>query len=169
MELVKQNAERGITSHWNNKFKIEIKDPQCGTKVLPIVYKPVYVESGEHYVLKVHKKSDREQVFENVVDVSLGTTDWTHAHEFGHCCGLPDEYSYTDGVDETVKYYKPDGTLSEAISAPFDGKDPKAADATIMAAYGCTIVKPRHAWNIAIEVQELLRAKIGRKITCDII
>lgn len=169
VELVKQNAERGITNQWNNKFKIEINDPQCGTKVLPVVYKPVWVESGEHYTMKVHKKFDREQVTGNVVDVSLGTTDWTHAHEFGHCCGLPDEYSYTDGVDETVKYFKPDGTLGEAIFAPFDGKDANAADATIMGAYSCTIVKPRHAWNIAIEVQELLRAKIGRKITCDIL
>ena len=169
VEMVKQIAERGITGHWNNKFKLEIKDPQCGTKVLPVVFKPVWVESGQHYTMQVHKQFDREQVDGNIVDVSLGTTEWTHAHEFGHCYGLPDEYSYTDGVDETVKYVKPDGSLGEAIPAPFDGKSVNDPSATIMGAFSSTKVLPRHGWIVAIEAQELLRAKIGRKIVCDII
>ena len=117
----------------------------------------------------VYKKQDREEVDETIIRVSLGTKEWTHAHEFGHCIGLPDEYSYTEDVDETVKYIKPSGKLDEAVFAPYNGKSLKAADATIMAAQDCTVVKARHAWNIAIEAQELLTAKIGRKITCDIL
>ncbi len=80
--------------------------------------------------------------------------------------GLPDEYSYTADT-ETVKYYKPDGTLDAAISAP-PSKPKTAADATIMSSTNNTTTLPRHAWYVAIEVQELLTAKLGRKITCTI-
>ena len=166
---VKRLAEAGLNSHWNNKFKMEITDPQCGKRTLPIVYKIKWVDSGEHYKLNIHKRYDREGVTGPIIDVSTATDEWTYAHEFGHCYGLPDEYSYVKDSTETVKYYKPDGTMSEAIVAPFDGKDPDEPDATIMAANPSTVVKPRHAWNIAIEVQALLCAKLGRKIKCDIV
>ncbi|HCA59614.1 MAG TPA: hypothetical protein DEP46_16725, partial [Blastocatellia bacterium] len=79
-----------------------------------------------------------------------------------------DEYSYVSGSTETVKYIKPDGSLDEAISAPYNGKSKTAPDATIMAAYDNTVTKTRHAWNVAIEVQELLRSKLGRQITCGV-
>ena len=168
VELVKQIAMRGITSVWNNKLKIQITDPQCGTKVLPIVYKPVWVDSGEHYVMRVHKKFDREQVSGRFIDVSLGTTEQTHAHEFGHCCGLPDEYSYTD-FDETVGYFKPDGTMDKPVPALALDSEELATGNNIYNTYDSTVINRRHAWNIAIEVQELLTARIGRKIKCDIV
>jgi type VI secretion system secreted protein VgrG len=167
-DLAKAKLQKGITDNWNNSFKLEIDDPVCGKKVFDIAYKAVWVNDSAHYTLNVHSTYEREGVTGLVVDVSASTTDWVYAHEFGHCVGLPDEYSYSTSI-ETVKYYKPDGSLDSAISAPPDGKDATAADATIMAAYGSLKKLPRHAWNIAIETQSLLTEKLGRAIKCDII
>jgi type VI secretion system secreted protein VgrG len=155
-----------IASNWNGKLKIEVNDPVCGKKTFDIIYKAVWVTSGENYVLNVHTDYDREGVTDTVVDVSATTSPWIYAHEFGHTVGLPDEYAYlADGG--TVKYYKPDGTLDSAIAAPYNGKPASASDPTIMSTPDCLIVLNRHAWNIAIEVQQLLTSKMGRKITCD--
>jgi type VI secretion system secreted protein VgrG len=163
----KTKLENGVNTHWNNKFTLEVDDPECGKKSFKIKYVALWVNSGQHYTMKVHKTFAREGVSGNVMNVSKTTSDWTYAHEFAHCVGLPDEYSYTTDT-ETVKYYKPDGTLGPAISAPPDGKSKNAADATIMSAVDNTITKNHHAWNIAIEVQALLRSKLGRNIKCDI-
>jgi len=100
------------------------------------------------------------------VNVQKSTSAWILAHEFGHCVGLPDEYSLTGGA-ETVKYIQPDGQLDAAVSAP--GVKPSTdADATIMSSFGNTRTLKRHCWNIAIEVQELLTSGIGRAIKCTI-
>jgi type VI secretion system secreted protein VgrG len=82
---------------------------------------------------------------------------------------LPDEYSYVAGDDETVKYKKPDGTWDAPVPSLSDDEEPEPAAANIMNSAGSVIIRDRHAWQIAIEVQELLRTKIGRKIKCDII
>jgi type VI secretion system secreted protein VgrG len=163
----KVKFENGIKSYWGGKFKIEINDPECGGKTLNIEYKIVWVTSGENYTLKIHDTYDREGLSGTVMNVSKDTTDWTYAHEFAHCVGLPDEYSYVEDSTETVKYIKPDGTLDVAVSAP-SFKSSSDAGATIMSSVDNTKVLKRHGWNIAIETQELLAAKIGRKITCDI-
>jgi hypothetical protein len=163
----KTKLENGVQTHWSGKFKMEIDDPQCGKKTLPINYKVVWVSAKEHYTIKVHKTYPREGVTGRIMNVQKKTSAWTYAHEFAHCFGMPDEYSYTPDT-ETVKYYKPDGTLDAAISAPPGGKAKDAADATIMSAVDNTTTLSRHAWYAAIEVQALLTAKIGRKIKCDI-
>ena len=169
IKYVKGIATAGLEAHWNNKFQMEIRDPECGTRILPIVYRIVYVESNEHYLMQIHKRYDREGVTGTVIDVSPSTNGQVHAHEFGHCYGIPDEYSYVEGDDETVKYMKPDGTWDAPVSALSDDEEPEERLANIMNSVGSTIVYHRHAWQIAIEVQELLRAEIGRKIKCDII
>jgi hypothetical protein len=163
----KTKLENGLSTYWAGKFTLEVDDPQCGKKSFSIEYKAEWVTSGEDYTLKVHKTYPREGVTGNVMDVSKTTSAWTYAHESGHCFGLPDEYSYSTHT-ETVKYIEPDGSLDAAISAPPDGKSKTAADATIMSAVNNTKTLPRHAWNIAIEVQELLTAKLGRNIKCSI-
>lgn len=164
----KTALEAGVSTHWSNKFKLEITDQPCGTKTLPIEYKVVWVTSGEDYTMKVHQSYPREGVTGYVIDVSKTTTAWIYAHEFGHCVGVPDEYSYT-ADNETVQYYKPDGTLdSTVISAP-PTKPATDTSATIMSTFGNTTVLPRHAWSVAREVQELLTSKIGRPVTCNVI
>jgi type VI secretion system secreted protein VgrG len=162
----KSKLETGVSTYWDNKFTLETDDPECGKKSFKIRYKIVWVDSGQHYTLKVHKTYPRAGVLGNVLDVSKDKTDWVYAHEVAHCFGLPDEYSYT-ADDETVKYYKPDGTLDSAVSAPtFKAKD--APDATIMSSSGNTTVLKRHQWYVAIETRDLLTSKLGRKIKCDI-
>ena len=163
----KTKLEAGVKKHWNGKFVLEVNDPQCGTESLGVEYKIVWVTSGPDYTIKIHQTYPREGVTGDVMDVSKSTSAWIYAHEFGHCVGLPDEYSYSTAT-ETVKYIKPDGTLDTAISAPFNGKLKTAPDATIMAAYDNTTTLTRHGWNIAIEVQELLTTSLGRSIKCSI-
>ncbi len=166
VKKAKKKLEKGVKTHWDNKFTLEAKDPECGTKSFKIRYKIIWVDSGGDYTIKVHKTYPREGVTGNVMDVSKTTSDWVYAHEVAHCFGLPDEYSYTTDT-ETVKYYKPDGTLSSAISAP-PLKPATDASATIMSTHSNTTVLKRHQWFVAIEAKELLTAKLGREIKCDI-
>lgn len=163
----KTKLENGVKTHWDGKFTLEADDPECGKKSFPIEYKIVWVASGQDYTIKIHDTYAREGLSGDTMNAAKSTSDWTYAHEFAHCVGLPDEYSYSTDT-ETVKYIKPDGTLDAAISAPPDGKAKTAADATIMSAVDNTTTLKRHAWNIAIEVQELLTAKLGRAIKCTI-
>ena len=167
VNTAKNRMENGINTHWNGKFTLEINDPECEKKSFSIKYSIVWVTSKQHYVLKIHSSYPREGENRGIVDVQNSTSEWIYAHEFGHCIGLPDEYALSSGT-ETVRYIKPDGTLDTAISAPPNGKSKTASDATIMAAYDNTVTLKRHAWNIAIEVQELLRAELGRAIECTI-
>lgn len=163
----KGKLETGISTHWSNVFTLEIEDPPCGKKSLKIEYKVVWVTSGQDYTIKIHDTYPREGLSGDTMNVSKSTDAWTYAHEFGHCVGLPDEYSYTPGQNDSVKYYKPDGSMSDAISAP-PIKPAGDADATIMSSVNNTAVLARHGWNIAIEAQALLREKIGRTVKCDI-
>jgi type VI secretion system secreted protein VgrG len=167
---LKGRAERGIYSQWNGKFQLEIRDPQCGKRTLPIVYKIIWVESDEHFTMTVSETEMREGVSQAEIDVWTESDAFVFGHEFGHCIGLPDEYSTQyDGTDTTIKYVKPDGGIDKAIDGPYDGKDKNAPDASVMSTRNYTKTYPRHAWNIAIEARDLLTEKIGRPITCKII
>ena len=59
---------------------------------------------------------------------------------------------------------KPDGAPDEAIKITPNG----SMFGTIMGAYGSTSLKETHFWPIAIDSQELLREKLGRKVKCSI-
>lgn len=164
----KTKMENGVSTNWNGRYTLDADDPLCGKKSFRVDFKVTWVDSGGDYTLTIHDTYAREGVTGSVVDVSKATSDWIYAHEFGHCVGLPDEYSYVSGSTETVKYIKPDGTLDVAVTAPFDGKSPTAPDATIMAAVDNTTRLRRHGWNVAIEVQELLTFRLGRVIKCTV-
>jgi type VI secretion system secreted protein VgrG len=166
-EAAKTKLVNGVNTHWSNKFTIEVNDPECGKKNFKIIYRIVWVDSGQDYTIKIWDTYAREGLSGDTMNVSKDTSAWTYAHEFAHCVGLPDEYSYSTDT-EKVKYIKPDGTLDAEVSAPPDGKSSSAADATIMSSVDNTTTLNRHGWNIAIEVQELLTSKLGRKITCTV-
>lgn len=164
----KTALETGVSTHWMNKFKLEIIDRRCGTKTLPVEYKVIWVTSGEDYTMKVHQTYPREGINGFVINVSKTTTAWMYAHEFIHCVGVPDEYSYT-AYNEKVRYYKPDGSLDSAVVSAPPTKSSKDKSATIMSTFGNTTVLARHVWSVAREVQELLTSKIGRPVTCNVI
>ena len=117
--------------------------------------------------MKVARTIERENVTGADINMGFNSDDFTFAHEFGHCIGLPDEYS--DLEPQIVRYYKPDGTFAKPIKLPGESKSPVATDESIMSTHGLDKVFPRHAWNIAIEVRNLLTQKTGRNITCNII
>ncbi|OBU60884.1 hypothetical protein A9K56_11870 [Stenotrophomonas maltophilia] len=166
---VKARMERGIDQFWNGRFTLDVHDPACGTRSFPIRYEVRWVQGGSDYRLIVHRTYDREQVEFPDIDVSVSTTAWTFAHEFAHTLGVPDEYSYNDPDEETVRYVQPDGTLDpEVLVAVPDSRELTDPAATIMNSVDCAVTRPRHAWNIAREVRELLSREIGREITCTV-
>lgn len=93
--------------------------------------------------------------------IAATTPPWTFSHEFGHCIGLPDEYSHPG-----VGYLKPgrDGLFLQRPGAyiPADrqgrvaagGRDPDLR--TEMSTHQTTSLLPRHLWPTAIEVRRLL-------------
>ncbi|MBA0435439.1 hypothetical protein D7Y55_12705 [Stenotrophomonas maltophilia] len=161
--------EQGIDQFWNGRFTLDIHDPQCGTRSFPLRYEVRWVQGGSDYKLIIHRSYDREQVEFPDIDVSVSTTPWTFAHEFAHTLGVPDEYSYNDPDEETVRYLQPDGTLDpEVLVAVPDSRALSDPSATIMNSVDCAVTLPRHAWNIAREIRELLSRQIGREITCTV-
>ena len=166
VNAAKSKLESGVNTHWNGKFSLKVDDPLCGPKTFAVVYKVLWVTSGEHYILRVHRSWPREGEGNGVVNVQDSTTAWIFAHEFGHCVGLPDEYS-TRGTADSVRYITPAGALDAAVTAPAV-KPPSDPSATIMSTYDNTTTLKRHCWNVAIEVQALLSSALGRAIKCTI-
>jgi type VI secretion system secreted protein VgrG len=165
-----QDFESSIYQTWNNRLKLEIVDPECGTKTLPITYKIIWDQKSPHYKLLIREKEIHEKVMNGAVLLSVFTTKQIFAHEFAHCLGVPDEYSHDESENRIVNYFKPDTTLSSDIIALSTGYDVDSTDpnGNIMSQKGSTKVELRHGWNIAIEAQALLRKKIGREIKCNI-
>jgi len=170
IDAVKYSADRGVRLAWNEKFRIKISDPICGKIELPIIYVIQWVEASEHFTLDIHEslEDDRANVDYSTLNATVETTAWVFAHEFGHLIGLPDEYSNDPEVESIIKYYKPDGTLDKALTGTVVGKVKNGPESSIMSTYNSIVLHQRHAWNIAIEIQDFLTKKTGRTITCEI-
>lgn len=162
---IKPVVEGGVDD-WNGRFKMKITDPKCGSRTLAIRYVPVWVEQNEHFELRVLKTTKREKVVDNSMILALTSDAFTATHEFGHCLGLPDEYAAMPGM-KSVRFIHPDGSQDVEIATP-EAKSEQETDASLMSSRNNYTFFPRHAWNIAIEAQALLRKELGRKITCDI-
>jgi type VI secretion system secreted protein VgrG len=170
-ENLKSQAERGVRLMLNDKFRLEISDPVCKIITLPIIYTILFLESGEHYIMDVQTtvEADRESVDGNTMRVKLTTSSWTFAHEYGHTIGLPDEYSYDRKASSFLRYFKPDGTADDQFEIFPDKVQTKPSAASFLSTSNNIKVFERHAWNIAIETQDILTKKIGRRIKCRIL
>lgn len=162
---MKPVIESGVDA-WNDRFSLSIDDPRCGIKTVPIKYGVVWTSENYHYEIEVRTVQEREKVAQDVVYIKRSTSEWAITHEFGHCLGLPDEYAAMKEV-KFIKYIKPDGSLDVRIDTPAEKKI-EAHDSSMMSTAGSDEFLPRHAWNIAIEVQELLSKKLNRNVKCDI-
>ena len=87
---------------------------------------------------------------------------------FAHCIGIPDEYGYIVDSDYFVHYFRPDGTADAAVIQAGEPREVDDPLGTLLSGYGAFRYEavPRHAWNVAREVQELLRDETGREIAC---
>lgn len=168
IELVTKNFFSAVNSTWNNRFKVEIADPECGVRIIPIAYEAVRDETNPHYTIHAYGTYDREAVSENDVFLSLQTTKEVHVHEFAHCIGLPDEYSYSKtGERELIQYVKPDGSNdTPRVGRPTGDNSPETK---ILMSDGTPKFEERHGWPVAIELQKILSKETGRKITCRIL
>ena len=81
--------EQSISHTWNNRFKLQIIDPACETRILPIKYKIVWDQASPHYTLSVSPVEVREKVSNGVIVLSELSLMQTFAHEFAHCLGVP--------------------------------------------------------------------------------
>ncbi|KQO07245.1 hypothetical protein [Sphingomonas sp. Leaf242] len=98
------------------------------------------------------------------IEMHIAATEqaWTFSHEFGHCIGLPDEYSHPG-----VGYFKPDGREGLLLQRP-DAFIPANRQGgvtsgrrnsdlrTEMSTNPNSNLLPRHLWPTAIEVRRLV-------------
>lgn len=169
VETAKERLQRGVSERLNSKFVLKISDGRCGTRSFPIRYAISFVNSDEDYQMFLHKIYDREEVKGRTIHVNVDTDQWIHAHEFLHCLGLPDEYMDDREPPITIKYVEPNGELSADALVTVTMREADDPDSSMMFDQYNAKVKPRHAWNIGLEVQELLSREIGREITCTVI
>lgn len=176
------NAKRGLieaAQSWNGHIAIEIQDPECGNRVLPVEFVAMPVEQEEHYIVTVFQTfppiyqvqgEDRAHVTGRDMRVLTWTNHWTYMHEFAHCFGLPDEYGYYDEKIERVMYMRPDGTADPAIDVDHRGIASWGPEVNIMSTKGREKRAMRHGYFVAIEVQTLLRECLGREdIRCIVV
>ncbi len=162
---------KAVNLVWNNKFKLKIVDEVCGEKILDIKFVPVWVKGGEHFKVVIHDKidDDREYVSGKGVHLKWDSDAYAMAHEFSHCLGVPDEYVQEKNGNGFVRYYRPDTSASPYIAISHEGHTRGEPLATHMSAENSDVLHLHHAWFVAIEAQQLLRAKIREEITCEIL
>jgi len=85
-----------------------------------------------------------------------------------HCLGLPDEYMDGEDPELTIKHRFPSGFLSSDTVVTKKMREKSDPDATLMSDEFNTVLKPRHAWNIGLEVREFLSRRIGREVACNV-
>lgn len=158
-----------VHKHWNGKFKLEVVDPVCGKLILPIIFELSVVTEDEHYILQIHEKYDREEVDGELVILSLTTDEFTFIHEFAHCIGVPDEYSYSSKEREKVRYMKPDLTFASDIVVLMETEVEPKANENFMNTNNSLVMLERHAWPIAVEVHRILSDATGRTLRCKVL
>ncbi|MGE8286905.1 MAG: PAAR domain-containing protein [Stenotrophomonas sp.] len=166
VETAKERLLRGVDKGINNKFTLHITDGECGTRIFPIRYVVEFVSRDEDYVMLLYRRYPREKVSGSMIHVSVETDAWVHLHEFMHALGLPDEYMNKDEPERAIKFFMPNRIVSPEVVVTRSSREKSDPHATLMSDHHNTTVKPRHAWNIGLEVQDLLNREIGREVSC---
>ncbi|WP_313494103.1 PAAR domain-containing protein [Stenotrophomonas sp.] len=169
VEIAKERLQSGVSARINSKFVLSVCDGFCGTRSFPIRYEVNFVNSGEDYHLFLHKNYPREEVIGRTIHVTVDTDQWIHVHELMHCLGLPDEYMDDREMPITIRYFMPDGVLSPDALVTVTMREDDDPESSMMFDQYNPLVKPRHAWNIGLEVQDLLSREIGREIACTVL
>ncbi len=169
VEIAKERLKKGISDRINSKFVLDVCDGPCGTRSFPIRYEVNFVSSGEDYHMFLHKNYPREEVIGRTIHVTVDTDQWIHVHELMHCLGLPDEYMDDREMPITIRHVMPDGVLNPDALVTVAMREDDDPESSMMFDQYNALVKPRHAWNIGLEVQELLSREIGREITCTVL
>lgn len=168
VETAKARLLRGIDLGINNKFTVQVTDGAYGSRSFPIRYVVEFVTGDEDCMMLLHARYPREKVSGSTIYVSVQTNSWVHLHEFMHALGLPDEYMEKDQAERTVRFFQPNRVLSSDAVVTRTSREASDPDATLMSDHHNIVLKPRHAWNIGLEVQELLGREIGREIACTV-
>ncbi len=162
----KRRMAEGLEQFWNGQFQFQILDAPCGSRNFPVRFVAEFVATGEDVIMELHRHTTRAEVFAGRIMIGLNSSVWTHAHEFAHCLGLPDEY-VDEGVGSgTIKYFRADGIIDSEVVTTQASRSEGDPEATIMFALDSALIKPRYAWGVAREVRELLSGALGREIVC---
>jgi len=97
------NRIAGAMSNWTAgaaRWRVEVKQPGCGTQKLSIHFASSIVTSGEDILITVDNTPDASLL--SFVDSGTAMTyyladpdtTWTVTHELGHSFGLPDLYTF---------------------------------------------------------------------------
>ncbi len=170
INAVKEVCESAVKRLLNGKLSIKIMDGECKDRTFKIEFRVAWVESAAacHYKFNVHNTIQRESVRGDTVSIALATDRQTHAHEYLHCVGLPDEYSYHKTENELIRYYQPDGTLGPPITGVPDEGEPVPETRSILNSDDENL-EPRHGFHFAFEIQKIWKTKTGRDIVCEVL
>ena len=162
-------------------------------RLLRVGFQILWTPTGADYVMYVYPtpndlpiipgRTDRPPfvragVGANPIEMHIAATtpDWTYSHEFGHCIGLPDEYSHPG-----VMYFRPEGVQGVFLQRPgaFIPADKQGnirggvrdTDLrTTMSTNPNNDLLPRHLWPTALEVRKLLnRSGRSQKFGVDVV
>jgi hypothetical protein len=155
------------------------RQPTGARRALDVEFRVRWVSSGGDYVLYAYPttsdlppvpgRSDRPAFVRAgagssriEMHIAVDTAAWVYSHEFGHCIGLPDEYSHAG-----VQFIRPNGVAGQILQRP-DAVIPANRQGNVhggvrdpdlrtsMSTHSNINLMPRHLWPTALEVRSLL-------------
>lgn len=155
------------------------RHPTGARRALDVQFRVRWVLAGGDYVMYVYPTTNDRPSVPGRTDkpafvragsgsgriemhIAVDDSAWVYSHEFGHCIGIPDEYSHAG-----VQYIRPNGAVGQILQRP-DAAIPANRQGNVhggvrdpdlrtgMSTFANTNLMPRHLWPTAIEVRKLL-------------